>query len=440
MCQSFTDKMAEEKNLLIEARDELPNTSVPTDASDVKKGNGSNGNKRAASENLEQNVTKAAKLTSSEDDDIKSETEVNEEPDPRDKEIAKLMKIKQEHRATIAQLEQRLEDVEDELDEESCRRAALEARETKRIEKEKLAETDIHATMKLATKNLRAQLNTGYQQKEKDLKESFKDKLADNVARIEKKSEKKLQDATTKAQNREKELLDKIKKINADHKQEVKELNEDKKEALKELRPEHSQAMKGKAKELKAKDKRIADLVKATEELDALNAEKETLATELEKAKTKIKDLRQVHKTMEADKADMQGQYNHKLEHEARRWKIQNDIAEDAKAKLMIQQRSNFALRQEGSVKNNRIQALQQQLQATQQQHHVYTADVAVQSNIPTTDASIQTSSNINKTNGTLDSNDIASALGLSSYSTPSSTSTPSSEHIETETGLDRVE
>ncbi len=389
--------MAEEKALLTMGRHDTTNTSMPTDASDTKKSDGRNGNKRAASESLEQNVTKVAKLTPGKDDDIKSETEVKVEPDPKDEEIARLKNIIQKHKAKIVQLEVDLEDVTDELNGESCRRATLEAREKLRMEKETLVETSMTATMTLATRNLRAQLSTDYQRKEKDMRKTCREKADDQIEKNDKKWEKKVQDIVTKAQDKVKELQDKVKKINTDHKQEVKDLKEKHKEEVKSYKPDHSNAVKEKVKQLKAKDKRIADLEKSTEGIDALNAEKENLANELEKARTKIRGLRQANQTIQADKADMEGAYNHKLEHEAARWKIQNDIAEDAKVKLMYQQRSNFALRSEVNVKNNLVQALQQQLQTAQQQGQISTADAAVQGQISTTNASVQTSSNVNE-------------------------------------------
>jgi chromosome segregation ATPase len=335
-------------------------------------------------------VTKVAKLSTGKDYGIKSETEVKEEPDPRDEKIALLEK-------KLKTLAKELEVMTNDRDEHRLRVCELEARETKRIEKEKLVETDMHSTMKLAGKKLEAQLKANALNEKKEFK-------AKCLARVDKANEEKetaIADLKAKHAEQTKRTVDGWKKKlqdseerrkqdNADHKQEVKDLKEKHKEDIKSYKPDHSIAMKEKAKELRAKDKKIADLEQATKGIDALNAEKESLATKLEKQRDKTEKLQDLLDRLHQAKVDMEGAYNHKLEHEARRWKIQNDIAEGSKAKLMIQQRSNFALREECNVKNNRIQALQQQLHAPQRHNYISTEDTAVQSYIFTTDAAAQ--------------------------------------------------
>ena len=331
--------------------------------SEIEKQEGGSGKKRPAPETLEHDVTKVAKIAAAGEDKGIVTEQAKQVHDPRDEKIAKLTAKLQKSKDNVAELEDELEEVRDELIEHRCRVNELEARERKRIEKENIVETSMHATMKLAAKNMEAEGRAKLAKKEKELKEKYKLDRDDYAAKHDASWKKKLGEAASKAQKNEKQLQEKLIKANDNHKQEVKALKEEHKEALKDLRPEHSSAMKEKAKELKAKEKEIADLQKSVKEMKVLKAKNEKLEGVVDVQKGKISDFLHDMEKERSQRKTMESQYNSKLEHEGKRWQLQNDNATEANGRLMLLQRTNFALRADRDAKDNRILELKGELE-----------------------------------------------------------------------------
>ena len=376
--------MAEKYHLPSDVYREVSTASNQSSFATYKPSPGASGSKRPAAEPLEQGTTKAAKLTARNDDEIYSEIEMKEEPDMRDKLIVQLRSTVQNQKAEIARLKKDVDEAEEERDEYNIRTHELEARESKRVERERLVETNKHAEMKLAAKNLHTQLKADYQKKEKDMKQNYKEKLAVLIEKHDAKWGKQLDESQTKYQKDVAAYKHEIKTLKADHKEDLKTIKENHKEENKQLKPEHSRAMKDKVNELKAKDKDIFGLKKSLQSMDALIAEKESLANQVQVEKDEnervLNTLKKYHKTHE----DVQGQYESRLEHEGQRWQIQHDQAENAKAQLISQQRSILALRGELIYKARKIQALEGQLQAPVAENESSTANASDQTSIDT--------------------------------------------------------
>ena len=370
MCYSFTDKMDHKKNIFASEKNEANQQPY---MGDIEKQGGGSAKKRPAQEMLQHSLTKAPKM--SVDKGVATE-QLDHVSDPRDEKIAKLIAKLNKSKAGTSELEDELEEVRDEMCEYRCRVHELEAREKKRIEKENLVETSMHATMKLAMKNAEAERRVKKAKDDKEMREKVKLDKEDYAAKHDARSKKKLDEAAAKAQKSDKLLQERLNKANETHKQEIKALKEEQKEALKDLRPEHSSAVKEKAKELKAKDKEITDLQKEVKGMKAVMAENKKLQGEAKAREAKNAGLRDYIKkeqeTWETTKAEWktkEEQYNSKLEHENSRWQLQNTNAIEANTRSILQQRANFALRADRNAKDSRIRELEEELQAAREQN-----------------------------------------------------------------------
>lgn len=367
---------------------------LPSDRSKSKESAKGDPTKRKAPEALESGVAKAVRLSSGRDDDAESNVEVKEQQDARDEKITRLTDALQKAKAKITRLESTLEQAEDQSMEYKCRVLELEARESQRVEKEKVVQTSMHAAMKTAGKQLEAQQKSEYQQKLKEMRHKFKEEKEELTADNKSKLKKAEDDHSMKLQKEKKQAQAKLNNTQSEHKEEVRTLKEKHKEETKALRPDHSKAMKEKTNELKAKDTKIASLEKSVASMDALTAEKESLADKLNKGIIENARLTAAIDTINTVHAQVEGQYQHKLEHEGQRWQIQHSIAEDVKMKLTIQQRSNSALRMERSAQTNRMQALERELQASRAQNQTPNPNAVAQAQDQaiTVDSGVQTS------------------------------------------------
>lgn len=369
MSYPFKDKMDNEISIF---NTEKRKASLQANMVKTEKQEGAMGKKRPASETLEHDSIKVAKIAAADDDEGVATGQIEQALDPKDEKIAKLKSKLGDAKIEISRLEKQVVGLEEEVAEYGLRVHELEARENKRIEKEQLVQTDMHSVMKLASINYNADVKAKHAKKEKDLKERLKEDKDNYAFKLETTWKKKLDDANTKAKKREKDIQDKLNQAKEDHKEEIQTLKEEQKEALKGLRPEHSQAMKEKAKELKAKDKAIADLQKRMEGMKTLKVDKERLEGEVKASEAKNSGLRDYikheqskWKAAEVEWKTKEDQYNSKLEHEGRRWELQNQNATEATNRLMVLQRSNFAMRADRDAKNNRIRELESAAQIT---------------------------------------------------------------------------
>lgn len=397
----------------------------------VQQVQGAAGGKRAAAEPLEQSISKAAKLTTNNDDETFSETEVKDEPDEKDEKISVLLKALEDEKAKVAELEDELEQSEDEKADYRARVQVLEARNEQARERDRVVETSMTAAMKQASRKLDALQKAEHQQKLKDMKQSFKEEKEELVAQHKTKLKKVEDIASARVQKERKDAQLKHRNTVADHKEEIKNLKEQHKAELKGFRPDHSKAMKEKASELKAKDAEITNLKKSLQSMNALEAEKEKLADKLDRERERNEGFSATIETFKKAHAGLEGQYHHDMDQASQKWQIQNNIAEDAKAKLMFQQRSNFALRAEATHRVQRIQSLEQQLQAAQAQRRTSTAN-----------ASVQTSIGADDTNGS--ENNVQDSqvreIDNSSPAVESSIDQTMGESVELEAGAERTE
>lgn len=425
------DTMAREQDRASDGYHAATTASARGNSPEIQQVQGAGGGKRAAPEQLEQSTSKVAKLTTSNDDEAFSEVEVKPETDERDVKIGKLMVALQNSKEKVGELQDELEQAEEERTDYRARVHILEARNEQAREKEKVVETTMTAAMKQASRKLDAQQKADHQQKLKEMKQVFKEDKEELIAQAKSKVKKVENDASVKLQREKKEWQMKYNTTVANHKEEVKKMKEQHKVELKGLRPDHSKAMKEKVSELKTKDVEISNLKTSLQSMNALEAEKEKLADELQKERTRNEHLAVNIENIKKAHAGLEGQYQHDIEQADQKWQIQNDVAENAKAQLMLQQRSNFALRAEANNKAQRIQILERQLQAAQAQPQIPTANASAQTSAGTGDSNGSEIDNLDSQTRKFESSPPAAKMAIDSTT---------SERVETGTGPEPVE